>query len=26
LMISRIEEFETHPPKDWDGIYRATSK
>jgi len=26
LMISRIEEFETHSPKDWDGIYRATSK
>jgi adenylate cyclase len=26
LMISRIEEFETHSPKDWDGVYRATSK
>jgi adenylate cyclase len=26
LMISRIEEFEIHSPKDWDGIYRATSK
>ena len=26
LMISRIEEFEVHPPKDWDGVYRATSK
>jgi adenylate cyclase len=26
LMISRIEEFEAHSPKDWDGIYRATSK
>jgi adenylate cyclase len=26
LMISRIEEFETTPPENWDGIYRATSK
>lgn len=26
LMISRIEEFEVLPPKDWDGVYRATSK
>jgi len=26
LMISRIEEFETTPPVNWDGVYRATSK
>jgi adenylate cyclase len=26
LMISRIEEFEASPPKNWDGVYRATSK
>ena len=26
LMISRIEEFEATPPKNWDGVYRATSK
>lgn len=26
LMISRIEEFETTPPENWDGVYRATSK
>ena len=25
-MISRIEEFRMSPPKDWDGVYRATSK
>jgi adenylate cyclase len=25
-MISRIEEFQASQPKDWDGIYRATSK
>ena len=25
-MISRIEEFQVSPPKDWDGVYRATSK
>jgi adenylate cyclase len=25
-MISRIEEFRVSPPKDWDGVYRATSK
>ena len=25
-MISRIEEFLVSPPKDWDGVYRATSK
>ena len=25
-MISRIEEFQVTPPKDWDGVYRATSK
>jgi adenylate cyclase len=26
MMISRIEEFQASQPKDWDGIYRATSK
>ena len=26
LMISRIEEFQSSPPADWDGVYRATSK
>jgi adenylate cyclase len=26
LMISRIEEFEVTSPKNWDGVYRATSK
>ena len=25
-MTSRIEEFQVSPPKDWDGVYRATSK
>jgi adenylate cyclase len=25
-MISRIEEFQVSPPRDWDGVYRATSK
>ena len=25
-MISRIEDFQVSPPKDWDGVYRATSK
>jgi len=26
-MLARIEEFKTNPPgKDWDGVYRATSK
>ena len=27
IMLDRIEEFKTNPPgKDWDGVYRATSK
>jgi hypothetical protein len=27
LWLERIEEMRTHDlPKDWDGIYRATSK
>jgi hypothetical protein len=25
-MISRIEGFQVSPPKEWDGVYRATSK
>ena len=27
IMLARIEEFKTNPPgKDWDGVYRATTK
>lgn len=27
MMMERVEEFKkNHPPKDWDGVYRATSK
>ena len=27
IMLDRIEEFKTNPPgKDWDGVYRATTK
>lgn len=26
MMMERIEEYKKTPPKDWDGVYRATSK
>ena len=26
LMIERINEYKMNPPKNWDGVYRATSK
>jgi len=26
LMIERIEDYKINPPKNWDGVYRATSK
>mgnify|MGYP003339970064 FL=1 len=27
MMMERVEEFRKNPPpKDWDGVYRATSK
>ena len=26
LMIERIEDYKINPPKNWDGVFRATSK
>jgi adenylate cyclase len=26
IMLERIEDLISHPPKQWDGVYRATSK
>ena len=26
MMIERIQEFKNHPPKNWNGVYVATSK
>jgi adenylate cyclase len=26
MMIERIQEYKNHPPSNWDGVYRATSK